>query len=191
MPNPDLGGKGACAHCQKPSTTRCTGCLGAPEYHNTTASATFYCNKECQKSDWQRHKSQCHILQARKKLARAAELLQSIFYRIRMHAYDKQIGPFKFNSMRPDGSKIYLDGIESSWLQRPPTMRQFPISFEQIEDQDKVEAVLAYVGCTEALLYLHDFAGKLLAGEPSFPHSVHFLLLNRIQVYALRSRKCI
>jgi MYND finger len=186
MSSPDSG---ACAHCHKQSTKKCTGCLGAPIYGKATA-VTFYCSKDCQVADRLRHKSECRKLQARKSLARAAQLLQGIFYRIRMHAYPKQMDVVQFDSMYVEGSTIYLPSPEARGvLQRPPTLRQFPISFEGDKDQSHVEAVLTYSGCTEVLLYLHNFAKALLGGEFTFSLSVQFSLLNRIQVYAQKSRR--
>jgi len=37
-----------CAKCSKPSESRCSACI-----------TTYYCSKDCQKNDWQNHKSEC------------------------------------------------------------------------------------------------------------------------------------
>jgi hypothetical protein len=87
-----------------------------------------------------------------------------------------------FNSMYVEGSTIFLDSVlTSETLQQPPTLRPFPISFDSNEDHSKVEAVLAYSGCVEALMYLHNFAKALLAGELIFspPCPISLLAANQ------------
>jgi hypothetical protein len=124
------GGAGGCAHCKKLATTRCIGCLGAPIYDQIIITSTFYCSKDCQVADRQRHKSECRKLQARKSHARAAQLLQAIFYQIRSHAYPKQMDTAIFNYIYVEGLTIFLDSVLTSGSpQQPPTLRLFPISF--------------------------------------------------------------
>ena len=44
---------GPCPACGNIATTKCTACAGHPVY---------YCNRNCQKKDWPKHKSMCKSL---------------------------------------------------------------------------------------------------------------------------------
>jgi hypothetical protein len=151
---------GTCARCQRPTMNRCTGCLEAPVYDECVSKPTFYCSPLCQKADWGQHKSECRKLQARKALGRAALLLQAIIYRIRLHA-----SPLQFKSMRIEGSIISLDGFQVNGLDTQRLLKPFPVCLDG--DKSLFEAVLVYMGCMEAMMYLHSFTEELLAGEPT------------------------
>ncbi|OJJ35841.1 hypothetical protein ASPWEDRAFT_183849 [Aspergillus wentii DTO 134E9] len=144
-----------CAHCQNSTTKKCSGCSDAPRYDKETPQPTFYCSRVCQKSDWDRHKTNCKRLQTRKTLSRAASFLQAIFYRIRLHAY-----PLQFTTVRAVGSTVYLEGYkgEVSRLQRQLT----PFSADVKGGQDILDAALVYIGCSEAMVYLYAFVAALL-----------------------------
>ena len=154
---------GTCAHCQRSTTRRCTGCLEAPLYDEHFAEPTFYCTPACQKAGWAKHKSKCKKLQARKSLSRAALLLQAIIYRIRLHAW-----PLRFDSLRLEGSTIFLHGFQLNELQsRELNQILKPFPFPLDSDRSLAEAVLVYMGCVEAMMYLHGFAKELFAGKPA------------------------
>ena len=147
---------GTCVRCQRPTTLTCGGCRKAPLYDECFIEPTFYCNSECLKAGWAQHKSKCKKLQARKSLARAAMVLQAIMYRIRLHA-----STLRFKSLRLEGSTIFLDGYhfaESEQLLKP-----FPIPLNG--DRSLAEAVLVYMGCSEAMRYLYRFAKELFNGK--------------------------
>lgn len=152
---------GTCTRCQRPTVKRCTGCVEAPAYDKCVSKPAFYCSRECQEADWGQHKSECRKLQARKTLGRAALLLQAIIYRIRLHA-----SPFWFKSVRIEGSTISLDGFQFDSQRQ---LKPFPVSLDG--DRSLFDAVLMYMGCTEAMMYLHSFAKELLAGKPT-PSSI-------------------
>jgi hypothetical protein len=151
---------GTCTCCQRPTRNRCTGCLGAPVYDECVSKPTFYCGPVCQKADWRQHKSECRKLQARKTLSRAALLLQAIIYRIRLHA-----SPLRFKSARIEGSIIYIEGLQFDGLDTQRQLTSFPVCLNG--DRSLFEAVLVYMGCMEAMMYLHRFAKELLAGKPT------------------------
>jgi hypothetical protein len=80
---------GVCATCSQPAKTPCAGCADI-EVDGVRAS-TLYCGKDCQRQDWLTHKTACQAAQARKKLFRAAELIQETFYTVRAEAFDLNI----------------------------------------------------------------------------------------------------
>jgi hypothetical protein len=147
----------ACARCQRPTINRCTGCLGAPVYDECVSKPTFYCSPVCQKADWGQHKSECRKLQARKALGRAALLLQAIFYRVRLHA-----SPLRFESIRIEGSIVSLNRFQFDGLDTQRQLKPFPICLDG--DRGVFEAVLMYMGCMEAMMYLYSFAKEFLSG---------------------------
>ena len=63
--------------------------------------------------------------------------------------------------MRLEGSIISLDGYQFDRLER--LLKPFPVYLDG--DRSVLEAVLVYVGCTAAMMYLHNFAEELLAGK--------------------------
>ena len=80
---------GVCATCGQHATTRCAGC--ADTEHTGTQGATFYCSKPCQTKGWLKHKKACQAAQGRKKLFRAAEMIQEIFFALRAELFDLNI----------------------------------------------------------------------------------------------------
>lgn len=154
--------EGSCVLCHKLTVKRCFECHDAPIYDDSANSDVFYCCLECQKFDWLQHKAECERLQARKSLVRAALLLHDIFHQIRLHA-----SIIQFDSLRNDGSNIYLDGVfgNGSWDARYLT--PFPTTLNT--DQRTFEAVLMWGSCTDALMYLHSFAKELLIGNQPLP----------------------
>ena len=123
-----------CTHCQKPAADMCAGCSGAPVYNQCISKPTLYCSLICQKDDWCKHEPGCRNLQARKTLGRAASLLQAIIYRIRLHA-----SPLEFESMRSEGSAIYLEGYPSGRADLQPQLGPFPLNLDG--DRSTFEAV--------------------------------------------------
>ena len=88
-------------------------------------------------------------------------LLQAIMYRIRMHASTLQ-----FKSLRLEGSTIFLDGYhfaESHSREPERVLKPFPVPLNG--DRSLAEAVLVYLGCGDAMTYLHSFAEELLTGK--------------------------
>lgn len=71
-------------------------------------------------------------------------------------------------SVRLEGSIISLDGFQPNGLER--LLKPFPVCLDG--DRSPTVAVLVYMGCMEARMYLHSFAEELFAGKPLYrPHS--------------------
>jgi len=138
----------------------CIGCLEAPVYDERVSKSTFYCSQVCQKASWGLHKSECRKLQARKTLGRAAVLLQSIIYRIQLHA-----SPLQFKSARIEGLIIFLDGFQINGLDTQRQLKPFPVCLD--DNRSLFEPVLVYMGCMEAMMYLYNFVKELLASVPT------------------------
>jgi hypothetical protein len=80
---------GVCVTCSQPATTHCAGCADTDS--NGTLTLTLYCSRSCQSKDWSSHKKACQAAQGRKKLFRAAELIQETFYAVRAESFDLNI----------------------------------------------------------------------------------------------------
>lgn len=96
---------GVCATCSQPATTHCAGC--ADTEHTGTQCVTLYCSKACQTKDWSKHKAACQSAQGRKKLFRAAELIQETFYAVRAEAFDLKI--WEVDESSDDGKTHIFD----------------------------------------------------------------------------------
>ncbi len=151
---------GNCACCRRSTTNRCTGCLESPLYDESTLKPTYYCGLACQRAAWDEHKAQCRKLQVRKSLHRAALLLQAIMYKIRLYA-----SPLRFKSVRVQSSTIYLDQFQFDVTAGQQYLKPFPASLDV--EESLFDAVLVYMGCTEAMMYLYSFAKEFLAGKHS------------------------
>lgn len=156
-PNPPKPPSDRCASCQRPASTKCSGCLDAPVYEKVS-KPTFYCNKVCQQADWDHHKSDCRRLQERKKLQRAAILLQAIYHRIRIHA-----STMWFDKMVVNGSKVTLHGYRPGIVNTTRHLNPFQLSLDGCKDREAIEATLTFMGCMESLMYLYHFTNDLLA----------------------------
>ena len=67
--------------------------------------------------------------------------------------------------MRIEGSNISLDGFQFDGLDTQRQLKPFPVCLD--DNRSLFEAVLVYMGCMEAMMYLHSFAEELLAGKPT------------------------
>ena len=93
-------------------------------------------------------------------------LLQAIIYRIRLHA-----STLRFKSLRLEGSTIFVDGFQfasqSHSRESGQVLKPFPVPLDG--DRSLAEAVSVFMGCMEAMAYLHGFAKELMTGKPIIP----------------------
>ena len=68
-----------------------------------------------------------------------------------------------------EGSRIYLEGSQSHGLD---TQQLKPFSVCLDDGRTSSEAVLVYMACMEAMIYLYSFAKELLAGKPTILKSI-------------------
>ncbi|KAK2756820.1 autophagy protein 6 [Arachnomyces sp. PD_36] len=153
---------GNCAVCGTSTTKLCSGCSGAPAYEpNGSKNQTFYCTAECQKSHWDTHKPHCRNLQARKKLLRAAQILQGMTFAIFRNATEMA---FDTRSVKP----VVKDGVVKVVLKERHRVEDWPLgSFPETPmdlDGDIIKALMVSGTCMEAHAYLASWAKLLLSG---------------------------
>ena len=129
---------------------------------------TFYCSPVCQKADWGQQSQGAENFKLARLLIEPFCFFKPSSNRIRLHA-----SPLQFKSVRLEGSIVYLDEYQFDGLKRQ--LKPFAVCLSG--DRSLFEAVLVYMGFTEAMMYLHSFAEELLAGKPTLS-SIIFLELD-------------
>jgi hypothetical protein len=124
---------GFCAICGQPAATRCAGC--ADTEHTGTQGPTLYCSKACQTKGWTKHMVACKAAQDRKKLFRAAELIQETFYAVRAEVFDLNV----FQVLRTSNGKLHI-------FDRPDSSPGYVVPARTWADGDigVIHAVLSY-----------------------------------------------
>lgn len=143
----------SCQNCKRPATTKCQGCLAAPEYTTSSFISISYCDKACQIAHWPSHKTQCLVAQKRKKLLRAATLLKSTLLAHRECAFDVQLSKVDFR----DGN-LYL---HQNTKRRK--LHQFPDHL--VTEKEYKEAALANNQCTLAMALLGPLTRALVSSK--------------------------
>jgi len=146
-----------CANCGSDATTRCAGCMDAPEYQSGDSDGVVYCNRDCQKRHWSDHKAHCRALGERRKLLRAATILKAALLTYREVVYDVDLTKIEFQ-----------DGVLClHQKQRSLTARSkrglFPAHLTT--NTEHKEAALAKDQCATAMILLGRLTRKLLKGE--------------------------
>lgn len=124
---------GVCATCGKPATTHCGGCAGTDEHGISTS--TLYCSKACQTQDWAAHKQACQSFQGRKKLSRAAQLIQEIFFAIKAEVFDLNVSKVKrdeegkLHLFAPPFESPLLYGPAGTWMNGDVNVRRAVLSY--------------------------------------------------------------
>ncbi|KAF2688905.1 hypothetical protein K458DRAFT_293675 [Lentithecium fluviatile CBS 122367] len=143
-----------CANCGADATTRCAGCMDAPEYQPGDSVGIVYCNRDCQKGHWTQHKAHCRALGQRKKLLRAAHILKASLLTYREVDFDIDLTKIEFQ-----------DGILRLYQnQRAITARskRGPFPAHLTANIEYKEAALANNQCTTAMALLGRLTRKLL-----------------------------
>lgn len=152
-----LTSESRCASCGSDASTRCAGCIGAPEYKSGDAANTIYCDRECQRAHWNTHKDQCKTLQQRKKLLRAAEILKATLLTYREATYDVELTGVHYK----DGV-LLLHQNQRSITTR---IKRGPFPNHLVANAQHKEAILAHNSCTTAMALLGRMTRKLLRRE--------------------------
>ncbi|QPC75156.1 hypothetical protein HYE68_005908 [Fusarium pseudograminearum] len=102
----------SCANCGKDASQRCIGCIDAPEYLDGDSAGVFYCDHECQTTDWPNHKRRCNNLKRRKSLLRAAKLLKKTLL-----SYKEVLFDWDLTEIEPRDDALILkhDNRRPSW----------------------------------------------------------------------------
>lgn len=160
-----------CAACSQPATTTCAGC--AHTEHTGTRGATLYCGKDCQTKDWSKHKAACQSEQGRKKLFRAAELIQETFFALKSEIMDINVTKVE----RSKDGKIHFFDTPFEDFSVTGRMVYGPITSCLEEESDIKCAVMSY--CAGGDVFADTFYSivvKAFAGKSRPPR--HFSIRN-------------
>lgn len=150
-----------CAHCGTEATTRCAGCINAPEYEPGDSAGIAYCGRECQKKDWPDHKARCRTMQLRRKLLQTAKILKAALLIYREFVFDLDLTKVEFRN-----------GV--LYMHQTPGARsgRFPFPNHLVTNPEHREAALANNQCTTAMALLGRLTRKLLSGRASATPSI-------------------
>ena len=133
----------------------CNGCADAPILSTEQPSNTFYCSTSCQKADWEIHKKICKLSSARKRLYRAGDIVQRIFYLYREHAFEKLITKVE----KVDDTLYLYEGVDYGGQILVP----FPHRLFSCEENKL--AALTYSACDDAVAFMRDIVRLILQGK--------------------------
>ncbi|KAK3364665.1 hypothetical protein B0T25DRAFT_470953 [Lasiosphaeria hispida] len=150
-------GASRCNRCLKVTTNNCGGCSGAPAYDKSPVRRVFYCDRNCQKADWDEHKTECRDLQSRKALRRAGIVLKAAMCQIRKNAY-----PLPVMAVQNGAEQITLKVSGGKGVGLAQRLHPFPAILQ--DDAGLLEAVLLYESSAESMVYLCNLVRALLDG---------------------------
>ena len=136
---------------------RCAGCMDAPEYQPGDSVGSVYCNCDCQKGHWSKHKAHCRTLGQRKKLLRTATILKAALLTYREVVYDLDLNRIQFQ----DGVLCLHQNLRH--INTRSKRGLFPDHLTT--NIDHKEAALVNNQCTAAMALLGRLTRKLLEGE--------------------------
>jgi hypothetical protein len=146
-----------CAHCRKPATMKCGGCIGAPQFRMDELFEAVYCDGMCQKAHWPDHKTHCKAMKQRKVLFRGARLLKVVILTYREVLYDIYITRVEF-------SEGYLQ-IHQKLRSIRTRSRRGPFPSEMATGLENKEVILALNQCTTAMALLVRLTRKLFVSK--------------------------
>lgn len=149
-----------CRRCHKRAVVFCGGCDGTPPKEPDTEPVfpMAYCSHSCSRKDWNQggpkaHKLFCPRFHQRRYLYRAAATAQQVFIFLQMAKLDQKIS----QSFVKDGFFGY------TWTpSEPGSFADFP--YDIVSGVRDTLRVLSYKKADEALVYMCNFASKLLLG---------------------------
>lgn len=144
-----------CVKCNKPAVLRCQACSYSEE--KGVDQPTWYCGKGCQQADWPSHKSSCRKVACVNQIYRAARVVQALFYAFRENTFDLSIGRIEVGER---GIRMWEKPYDEAVM--------VPFPSHLISDPSVHEAVLSYLACSEAILWMEDMFSKLLEGIAMF-----------------------
>jgi hypothetical protein len=127
-----------CATCGKAASTLCAGCTDTASPRPPTA----YCSKNCQKADWDSHKTHCQSIQSQKKLFRAGDLLRDAYLATRVETFDLSLSKVE---LAEDG-KIHVFSNITGIVKPGP----FPSALAATDEI--MQAVLSYAHGDSAII---------------------------------------
>ncbi len=136
---------------------RCARCMDAPEYQPGDSVGSVYCNRDCQKGHWSKHKAHCRTLGQRKKLLRTANILKAALLTYREVVYDLDLNRIELQ----DGVLCLHQNLRH--INTRSKRGLFPDHLTT--NIDHKEAALVNNQCTAAMALLGRLTRKLLEGE--------------------------
>ncbi|KAK8219903.1 hypothetical protein M8818_000318 [Zalaria obscura] len=136
----------SCKVCEKHATNRCGGCAGAPD----VTDDSVYCSVKCQKADWAKHRAECKVLQSRKAIYRAAEMLKYLF-----HLYQWRYYPTEIVKVESKNGVLYVFTDHRKMTEVAWPCKKIP---EDIMDKISIadgEAVLSVQGSCGIVALMH------------------------------------
>lgn len=171
LSNVNTATSGPCAHCGKTAVSTCGGCKEAPK----VLERTFYCNANCQKTDWPRHKPLCTRLQQRIVLYRAASMLRELLCRLRTTTFQHDV-----DKIEEKHGILYMYTTDKKIRSARDGLFPFmPLPTELIKSQEVEDALLFVQGCSQhvrdAYIPIRSFLEGTNLGEPLRLLSLRFV----------------
>ncbi|KAF2276278.1 uncharacterized protein EI97DRAFT_474255 [Westerdykella ornata] len=136
----------SCATCGKSASLQCGRCKNA-----------WYCNRDCQRSDWKTHRKDCSEGDLDRIVTRAGTLLQDVFLIFAERTYASNV----VNVEDKGDELVIIDGP------RQPGQYFYAFPKNLVHDESDKKMILCAEMCTEAIGYFHDFLKELLTNKCS------------------------
>ncbi|KAJ9666716.1 hypothetical protein H2201_003120 [Coniosporium apollinis] len=153
--DPPSSGSHACAHCGALAVFACPVCRDTPRLDDKVESK-WYCDAYCQTADWPDHRPLCKKLIARRRLSRAADFVQSLWYIFKEESNDHRVVDITLKD-----SVYHVHGDVASPHRLDKSYR-FPFPNKLMLDESVKQAVLAHTMCCHAFYHMHDTIVQLL-----------------------------
>ncbi|KAL8633169.1 hypothetical protein Q9189_001069 [Teloschistes chrysophthalmus] len=121
-----------------------SGCVDSPTLRGNQPPRTFYCTPTCQRAAWHVHKKICNTLSARKRVYRAGDTIQRIFYAYRERIFEKM-----FAKIEVEGDTMYMYEGEYGEDQY---LVPFPHHLFSCEEEEW--AALTFHACSDAVAFM-------------------------------------